>query len=75
MHSYEHRNEELVDNDRLIHPEEPQDDFDMEEPRLGEVTDIVKRSRAGSAPGPNGLPYKVYKNYPQLTRYCGNTFK
>ena len=75
VHSDKHQNEELDDNDRLIHPEEPQEVFDMEEPRLEEVKDVVKRSRAGSAPGPNGLPYKVYKNCPRLTKRLWKYFR
>ena len=68
VHSDERRDEELEENDRLIHPEEPTQVFDIEEPMLGEVKDVVRKSRAGSAPGPNGLPYKVYKNCPRLTK-------
>ena len=30
---------------------------------------IVKKARAASAPGPNGVPYKVYKNCQRLTRH------
>ena len=51
-----------------MHPEEPTEVFDMDEPRLGEVKDVVRKSRACSAPGSNGLPYKVYKNCPRLTK-------
>ena len=28
----------------------------------------MKRARSGSAPGPSGVPYKVYKNCPMLRR-------
>jgi len=32
------------------------------------VKKIVKKARSGSAPGPNGIPYKVYKMCPLLLR-------
>jgi len=35
---------------------------------LKEVMDIVRKARASSAPGPNGIPYRVYKNCLKLTR-------
>jgi len=40
--------------------------LDSKEPTLAEVKDVVKKARAGSAPGPNGIPYKVYKMCPRL---------
>ncbi|XP_052245600.1 uncharacterized protein LOC127854577 [Dreissena polymorpha] len=42
--------------------------LDSKEPTLAEVKDVVKKARAGSAPGPNGIPYKVYKMCPRLLR-------
>lgn len=48
--------------------DEPEHLFDESEPQLKEVEDVIKKARAGSAPGPNGVPYKVYKNCPRLTR-------
>ena len=32
------------------------------------MRETIKRARAASAPGPNGVPYKVYMNCPRLTR-------
>ena len=32
------------------------------------MQDIVKKARAGSAPGPSGVSYKVYKKCPKLLR-------
>ncbi|XP_052257664.1 uncharacterized protein LOC127862512 [Dreissena polymorpha] len=42
--------------------------LDSKEPTLAEVKDVVKKARAVSAPGPNGIPYKVYKMCPRLLR-------
>jgi hypothetical protein len=44
-----------------IHP------FDMKEIQLKEVKDVIRKARSGSAPGPSGLTYKIYKNCPLLT--------
>lgn len=33
-----------------------------------EVKDVVKRVRSASAPGPNGIPYKLYKRCPQVLK-------
>ena len=51
----------------LLEPEPPTNPFYMAEPRLKEVEDIVKKARAASAPGPDGIPYKVHKYCPRLT--------
>lgn len=49
-------------------PDPPRTPFDTSPPRLGEVREVLKKARSASAPGPNGLPYKVYKNCPQVTK-------
>ena len=68
MHSDPRRDEDLGDNDKLIQPDEPKYPFDGAEPKLREVNDVIRKARAGSSPGPNGIPYKVYKNCPRLTK-------
>ena len=47
---------------------QPEVAFELKEPKWKEVQDIVKKARAGSAPGPSGLSYKVYKKCPKLLR-------
>ena len=44
-------------------------------PRLSEVEKAVKKARAGSAPGPNGVPYLVYKRAPGVTRFLWKLMK
>ena len=68
VHSDPDREVPLGIHPKLISPEEPEKPMDDSEPRLKEVMDIIKNARAGSAPGPNGIPYKVYKNCPKLTK-------
>ncbi|XP_077352497.1 uncharacterized protein prkg2l isoform X1 [Festucalex cinctus] len=42
--------------------------FNMADFTFEEVRSVVKRARAGSAPGQSGTSYKIYKNCPQLLR-------
>lgn len=39
---------------------------DVKESAWKEVNDFVKKERSHSAPGPNGVPYIVYKKCPAL---------
>ncbi|XP_061733213.1 uncharacterized protein LOC133536595 [Nerophis ophidion] len=50
----------------LINPPTPTLDFDGKEPGWKEIQEVVRRARTSSAPGPSGVPYKVYKNCPRL---------
>ena len=40
--------------------------LEEKEPTLKEIKEVVTKARTGSAPGPNGLMYKVYKKCPKL---------
>ncbi|XP_069133240.1 uncharacterized protein [Argopecten irradians] len=40
--------------------------MDIREPTMKGVSEVVKKARTASAPGPNGIPYKVYKKCPKL---------
>lgn len=42
--------------------------FDIQHIKFGEVLDFVRKARAGSAPGVNGISYKLYKNCPRVLR-------
>ena len=53
----------------LARPTEPGEPFDLTEPRLSEVEGFLKKARAGSAPGPNGVSYKVYKKCGRLRKF------
>jgi len=59
----------------LQHPTCPGCDFEDGELRPEEVERVVKKARSKSAPGMNGISYKVYKKCPQvlslLTRILG----
>ena len=60
-HSDPNREDALDNCDRIDPAEAPQKKMIITEPTLGEVSDIIKKARFGSAPGPNAIPYKVYK--------------
>lgn len=50
-----------------VHPPERQ--LDISPPKWSEVERIVRRARAASSPGPNGVPYRLYKNAPEVLRF------
>lgn len=46
----------------------PHTPFNMTDFTLDEVRTVVEKARAGSAPGPSGTTYKIYKNCPSLLK-------
>ena len=60
---------DLEMNTSLITPTPPSTNFDLKEPTWIEIQAVMKKARSGSAPGPNGVPYIVYKRCPQLLRF------
>lgn len=60
------REENLGECKRLIQPLPPTTDFNIQAPTWKEVQAVVKAARTSSAPGPNGVPYVVYKRCPRL---------
>ncbi|RXN17451.1 hypothetical protein ROHU_008023 [Labeo rohita] len=53
----------------------PEYQMDISPPRWSEVKRIVQRARAASSPGPNGVPYRVYKNTPDVLRFLWRLMK
>ena len=50
--------------------------FDASRPfDRGQLTYILKRKKASSRPGPNQIPYSVYKKCPSLARYLFDIFE
>ncbi|KAK0142412.1 Retrovirus-related Pol polyprotein from type-1 retrotransposable element R2 [Merluccius polli] len=64
--TYSVRDQDLSHCAALICPPEPSILFDTNEPTLKEVREVIKSARTASAPGPSGVPYKVFKNCPRL---------
>lgn len=63
------REQELEPNKALINPAPPVTEFNLREPSLKEVEEIIKAARSASTPGPSGVPYLVYKRCPELLRH------
>ena len=74
-HSDPQKGVDLGDNDMLPNPPPPASEFNYAQPTMSEMTEILKKARAGSAPGPNGVPYKVYKYCPTLARRLWHLIK
>ena len=62
------RSEELDMRDGFVRPSPPGHVFETGELRWHEVTEFVKKARAGSCPGNNGIPYKVLKRCPRVLK-------
>lgn len=60
------REQDLGPCSALITPPELTSVFNIKEPTLKEVEEVVKAARTSSAPGPSGVPYVVYKRCPKL---------
>ncbi|XP_049336392.1 uncharacterized protein LOC125802421 [Astyanax mexicanus] len=69
------RDLELEPNKALIRPDLPTMEFNLKEPSLKEVEEVVKAARSASAPGPSGTPYLVYKRCPGLLRHLWKILK
>ena len=67
-HSDPNREDVLGGCDRIEPVNAPEKQLDVSEPSFGEVKDVVKKARTATAPGPNAIPYKVYKMCPLLLR-------
>ena len=65
-HSDPCRNEPLGNCSRIEPEAQPTTPLEMKEPTFAEIKQVIRKACSGSAPGPNGLPYKVYKNCPTL---------
>ena len=67
-HNDSNRDNPLGQCPRIVPEDLPEFAMDTSEPTWKEVKDVVTKARSGSAPGPSGIPYKVYKMCPKLLR-------
>ena len=72
-HNDERQWEDLGHCERIESVPEPE--MDTKEPSGKEVADIVKKARSGSALGPNGVPYKVYKKCSKILKHLWRLLK
>jgi len=69
------KDEELPYMSGLERPTEPGEQFNMGQIQMTELDRFLKKARASSAPGPNGIPYKVYKKCPSIKRFLFRILK
>ena len=67
-HSDPERERKRTIPDDLPQYEEPEVDFNNKPPSWREFTTRLRKTRSKSAPGPNGVPYQVYKRCPGVAR-------
>ena len=58
----------------MVRPQAPVSPFNTEAPTLKEVQEIVHHKRNAAAPGPNGIPYTVYKKCPSILKKLHEIF-
>ncbi|KAK3779423.1 hypothetical protein RRG08_015824 [Elysia crispata] len=52
----------------LVWPDAPGEEFNSKPPSLKEINAVVQKARVKSAPGPNGVPYLLYKRCPNVLK-------
>ena len=67
-HSDPERQVPLGDKPIKVDAKEPSIPFNLNPFKFSEIERIVQKARSGSAPGPSGLSYVVYKRCPRLIR-------
>lgn len=75
VHSDPDRNDPIVLPSDMppIHP--PHSSFETCPPKWNEVVTTVRGARTASSPGPNGVPYKIYKNAPGVLKFLWKRMK
>ena len=68
-YSDESRHEDLEEIEGVTLSSAPKEVFNTKPPRLAEIQQIVRKARCKSAPGPNGVPYLVYKKCPKVLKH------
>ncbi len=69
VHQDTKRNEQIMIPPDIPPIQPPEFNLDTDPPKWKEVENVVRRARAASVPGPNGVPYKLYKNAPDVLRF------
>ena len=69
VHQDTKRHEQIIIPHDIPPIQPPEFNLDTDPPKWKEVENVVRRARAASAPGPNGVPYKLYKNAPDVLRF------
>ncbi len=67
-HSDQDRDKPRIRCEGLLNYEPPEEDFNDKLPSLNEFTKKLSHTRSKSAPGPNGVPYLLYKRCPKVAK-------
>ena len=59
----------------MLPTDPPEQQIDISPPRWSAVQKMVHRARASSAPGPNGVLYRLYKNTPDVLHFIWKLMK
>ena len=68
VHSDPNREEIQEMSEEMWEHKEPETDFNNKPPTYAEFQKKLRRTRTKSAPGPNGVPYRVYKRCPEVAK-------
>ena len=68
VHSNPKREEAQDIPEEMWKHKEPETAFNNKPPTYAEFTKKLRRTRTKSAPGPNGVPYRVYKRCPEVAK-------
>lgn len=74
-YSNPNRSRGLGVNRNISRPEKPTTELNGKEPTWQEVRDVVHKAKSSAAPGPSGIPYKVYKKCPKLLKRLWKTMR
>ena len=74
-HSDQRKDEEREIADDLHEYKEPLVELNNDPPSSGQFHKRLRKTRSKSAPGPNGVPYLVYKQCPKLARLLHSYLK
>jgi len=70
VHSDPERNMIQELTEEMWEHKEPNTDFNNKPPTYLEFAKKLRKTRTKSAPGPNGVPYRVYKRCPEVSKLC-----
>lgn len=69
MHYDPRRRKQLSVPPDILQINSPEHQMEIHPPTLKEVESVDHNARSASAPGPNGVPYKMYKNAPDVLNF------
>ena len=75
LYSDQHRGMTYPVPPNLLRPPAPTTAFLMDPPSTKEVKNALQRKRNSASPGPNGIPYLIYKKCPLLLRLLTEIFQ